>query len=77
MENPVSFLRLRNRRTWSESHLHLPELRLLLSGTYQMETQTSSVNMQVEVMEQPDAQVPVPLQSEASRSQNLQSWFMG
>lgn len=42
-----------------------------------MATHASSGNMQMEVMEQLDMQVPVPVQSEGSTSQNLQSWFIG
>ncbi len=50
---------------------------VLLTGTYQMETQTSLGLTQMDVMEQLDMQVPVPLQEESSTSQNLQSLLIG
>ncbi len=42
--------------------------------TYQIATQTSSALGQMDVMLQLLSQVPVPLQSDASTSQNLHSW---
>lgn len=45
--------------------------------TYQMATQTSSLSMQIDVMEQLDLQVPVPPHGDGSRSQNLQSCLQG
>lgn len=42
--------------------------------TYQIATQISSASAQMDVMLQLLSQVPVPLQSDASTSQNLHSW---
>lgn len=44
------------------------------SGTYQIATQTSLTSSQMAVMLHWDMQVPVPLQEDGLRSQNIQSW---